>query len=132
MTTTYDVTVFREDDLWVADIPQLTAATDMLQFADLDVEVRDLVSGLTDVDPRSFDLRWRFLAGGDDITDAVVELGQLDSTIRSMTERRDAVRREIIRRMGAAGVSQRAIGDVLGLSHQRVHQLAAADRSMPG
>jgi hypothetical protein len=41
-----------------------------------------------------------------------------------MTTRRDALRREIIRRMSAAGLSQRTIGDVLGLSHQRVNQLA--------
>lgn len=62
--TTYDVIVFREDELWVADIVDL-GATDML-------------------------------------------------------------RREIIRRMSAVGLSQRAIGDVLELSHQRVNQLANA------
>ena len=40
---TYDVTVTREDNLWVADIVELTAATDVVRFADLDVEVRDLI-----------------------------------------------------------------------------------------
>jgi len=122
---TYAVTVFREDDLWVADVPELIAATDMFRFADLDVEVRDLVSGLTDADPDSFDLSWRYVAGADDVTELIVELSQVEHTVHSMTSRRDAVRREIIHRMSAAGLSQRAIGDVLGLSHQRVHQLAA-------
>jgi hypothetical protein len=42
---TYDVNVFREDELWVADIPELVAATDMFHFADLDIEVRDLRTG---------------------------------------------------------------------------------------
>jgi hypothetical protein len=48
--TTYDVQVFREEELWVADIDDV-GATDMLQFADLDVEVRDYVSGMTDSTP---------------------------------------------------------------------------------
>jgi hypothetical protein len=124
--TTYDVTVVREDELWVADIPALTAATDMFRFADLDVEVRDLVAGLTDADPESFDLRWHHRAGDDDVTDVIEELGQVQFAITNMTTRRDALRREVIRRMSAAGLSQRAIGDVLGLSHQRVNQLANA------
>lgn len=122
--TTYDVTVFREDELWVADIPELPAATDMLRFADLDIEVRDLISGLTDTDPESFDLRWHYRAGDDDVTDLIEELGQVEGAIANMTTRRDAVRRELIRRMAVAGLSQRTIGDVLGLSHQRVNQLA--------
>lgn len=122
--TTYDVNVFREDELWVADVVGLTAATDMFRFADLDVEVRDLISGLTDVDPDAFDLRWHYLAGEDDVTEPVEELGQIQSAIAAMTARRDAVRRELIRRMSAAGLSQRTIGDVLELSHQRVNQLA--------
>lgn len=125
MTPAYEITVFREDDLWVADIPQLTAATDMFRFADLDVEVRDLIAGLTDAEPHSFDLSWRYVAGADDVTDLIVELGEVEHTAARATSRRDTLRREIIARMSAAGVSQRAIGDVLGLSHQRVHQLAA-------
>ncbi len=55
---TYEVTVTRADDLWIADIAGLTAATEVQQFADLAVEVRDLVAGLTDSDPDDFDLRW--------------------------------------------------------------------------
>jgi hypothetical protein len=124
--TTYDVTVYREDDLWVADIPDLVAATDMFRFADLDVEVRDLVSGLTDVDPGSIDLRWRYRAGDDDVTELIEGLFEVELDIQHGTARRDALRQEIISRMSAAGLSQRVIGDVLGLSHQRVHQLAKA------
>ncbi|MGH3899674.1 MAG: hypothetical protein ACRDTA_15810 [Pseudonocardiaceae bacterium] len=62
---TYDVTVSRKGDLWVADIAGMAAATNVLRFGDLDVEV-----------------------------------------------------------LSAAKLFQHVIADVLGLSHQRVHQLA--------
>jgi predicted XRE-type DNA-binding protein len=124
-TTRYDVRVYREDELWVADVGDL-GVTDMLCFADLDVEVRDYVSGMTDVEPQSFDLMWHYRAGDDDITDLIQGLAEVEIDIEHTTARRDALRQEIIGRMSAAGLSQRAIGDVLGLSHQRVHQLARA------
>lgn len=123
--TSYDVQVFREEELWVADIEDV-GATDMLRFSDLDVEVRDYISGMTDADPESFDLCWHYRAGGDDVTELVEELGQVELALTHSTSRRDALRRELIARMSAGGLSQRAIGDVLGLSHQRVHQLANA------
>lgn len=128
--TAYEVQVYREEELWVADIGDL-GATDMLRFADLDVEVRDYVSGMTDVEPDSFDLRWRYRAGDDDVTDLIEGLAEVEIAIQHDTTRRDALRQEIISRMSAAGLSQRAIGDVLGLSHQRVHQLARAAGPSP-
>ena len=123
--TEYEVKVYREDELWVADIGDL-GATDMLRFADLDLEVRDYVSGMTDVEPDSFDLRWRYKAGNDDVTDLIEGLFEVELDVQHGSARRNALRQEIIRRMSAAGLSQRAIGDVLGLSHQRVHQPARA------
>ncbi len=123
---TYDVMVSREDELWVADIAGMTAATDVLRFGDLDVEVRDLIAGLTDTEPGEFEIRWHHRAGDDDVTTLIVELAEVEAAAEGATARRDAVRLEIIRRLSAAGLSQRVIADVLGLSHQRVNQLANA------
>ncbi|MGH3719914.1 MAG: MerR [Pseudonocardiaceae bacterium] len=124
--TTYDVTVSREDELWVADIAGMTAATDVLRFADLDIEVRDLIAGLTGADPDGFEIRWHHQAGDDDVSALISELTEVEAAAETAIARRDAVRLEIIRRFSAAGLSQRVIADVLGLSHQRVHQLANA------
>jgi predicted XRE-type DNA-binding protein len=123
--TTYDVIVFREDELWVADIVDL-GVTDMLHFSEREEQVRDYVSGMTDVEPDSFDLRWRYRAGQDEVTEAINELCLVEAALADFTARHDALRRQIIAQMSAAGLSQRAIGDVLGLSHQRVNQLAKA------
>jgi len=128
--TSYDVTVTRDSGLWVADIagmpPRMVGVTDVERFSDLDVEVRDLIAGLTDTDPDSFDLTWRYVIDGRDITREVEMLARSEVAYRHAGAERDTARREVIRAMADAQLSQGVIGDVLGLSHQRVHQLLKA------
>ena len=127
--TIYAVTVIREDGLWVADIHAEglgPAATQTDRFADLDTEVRDLIAGLTDTDPASFALAWRYVFGDQDVTNLIIDLTGSEHAYAEAAAARDAARREVIRVLLDARLSQSAIGDVLGLSHQRVHQLAKA------
>ena len=62
---TYEVTVTRDENLWAVVVdglpPGLIGATDVERFEDLDTEVRDLIAGLTDTEPDSFDLTWRYI-----------------------------------------------------------------------
>jgi DNA-directed RNA polymerase specialized sigma24 family protein len=128
--TTYDVTVTRDGGLWAAVIsglpPRMVGATDVERFADLDVEVRDLIAGLTDTDPDSFGLRWRYLTDGQDVTSLLETLFASELAYAQAVAARDAARREVIVALADTHLSQSAIGDVLGLSHQRVHQLIKA------
>lgn len=128
--TAYDVIVTREDNLWVADIVGLTAATDVEHFASLDVEVRDLIAGLTDTEPDDFAINWRYEVNGRDVTDRFHRFLAVEAELRAQTrraqelqERRDAERLALLRDLAEAGLSQRAIGDAVALSHQRVHQI---------
>lgn len=128
--TTYDVRIRREDGVWFADVDGLPAhlvgATDVPRFADRDVEVRDLVAGLTDTAPDEFELRWRIDFGHVDVTGLIVEFEVVEHDLDVLEARRDELRRELIRVGLAAKLPQSAIADVLGLSQQRVHQLASA------
>jgi predicted XRE-type DNA-binding protein len=128
--TTYRVMVTRQDGAWFADVgglpPNLVAATDVPRFADLDVEVRDLVAGLLDVDPESFELEWAYLFGDADMTKTVADLDEVVSALQEMEARRDTLRADLIRAGRAAGLSQAAIADVVGVSQQRVAQLSRA------
>ncbi|MGH3797148.1 MAG: MerR [Pseudonocardiaceae bacterium] len=128
--TAYDVTVTREDNLWVADIAGLAAATDAENFADLDVEVPDLIAGLTDTDPEDFAINWRYEVNGRDVTDQFRRFLTVETELREQQQReaelkaaRDVERLALLRDLAAAGLSQRAIGDAVALSHQRVNQL---------
>jgi hypothetical protein len=128
--TSYDVMVTREDDLWVAVIKHV-GATDVEHFGDLDVEVRDYIAGMTDADADDLALRWRYEINGRDITDALTRFMAAERELPEVMEKeaaakaaeRDALRLEAINAVRSAGLSQRIAADVVGLSHQRVHQL---------
>lgn len=123
----YDVTVTREDNLWVADIHDDDlgpAATDTENFSDLDDEVRDLIAGLTDGDPDSFDIRWRYEINGKDVTEQLSRLFAIERDLRQAQLKRDRAREEALVALTSAGLSQRATAGVVGISHQRVNQLA--------
>ena len=61
----YVVMVTREDNMWVAVVEHV-GATDAEHFADLDVEVRDYIAGMTDTDADDFVLHWRYEVNGHD------------------------------------------------------------------
>jgi len=126
---TYQVEVTREDGLWVADIwgPELgPAATDTVHFADLETEVRDLIAGLTDTGPGEFGLTWRYSIGGADMTSTIRRLLEAEAGLQRATQAHEEARRKALSDLAGTGLSQSAIGDVLGVSHQRVHQLLKA------
>jgi len=77
--------------------------------------------GLTDAEPDSFDLSWRVLFGEEDVTELIKQPARLDHDIAE--RERDGVHRDAIARGTRAGLSQAVIGDVLGISQQRVGQL---------
>jgi hypothetical protein len=129
MMTSYDVTVTRDDNLWVALVDGV-GATDVEHFSDLDVEVRDYVAGMTDAEPDDFGIHWRYEVNGRDVTDALSRFMAAERELREVMEaeaakaiERDAARLNAINAVRSAGLSQRVAADVVGLSHQRVHQL---------
>jgi DNA-directed RNA polymerase specialized sigma24 family protein len=127
--SSYQVAVTREDGLWVADIwaPEFgPAATDTVHFADLEAEVRDLIAGLTDSEPDAFELTWRYNIGGADMTETISRLLKAEAGLQKATQAHEEARRAALQVLAGSGLSQAAIGDVLGVSHQRVHQLLKA------
>jgi DNA-directed RNA polymerase specialized sigma24 family protein len=127
--SSYQVEVTREDGLWVADIwaPELgPAATDTAHFADLEAEVRDLLAGLTDSEPGHVELTWRYNIGGADVTETISRLLKAEVKLQKAARAHEEARRAALAELAGTGLSQAAIGDVLGVSHQRVHQLLKA------
>lgn len=127
---TYTVTVSREDDLWVAVITGV-GATDTPRFEDLETEVLDYIAGMTDTDPEDLTLQWRYLVGDRDVSNVVCTWLNAARALRRLQETaavHDQERLNLVREL-AGPLSQRTLADMLGVSHQRVNQLAKEARA---
>ena len=118
----------REGNWWVAIINGITgAATETTRLDQLEIEVRDLIAGLLDIDDDAFELSWDFSSvigkKGQDAWDAfVVERAELEELKRKF----DADRLTTLRALKDAGISTRESAALVEISHQRVHQLINA------
>lgn len=125
--TTYTVTVTREDNLWTAVVDGLprgvVGAMDYENFGDVADEVPELIADLTDADPAAFTIDWRYVVNGKDVTEVLVSFLDHTQTLRQAQAEQDRARKEALAAMADAGLSQRAMADVVGVSHQRVNQL---------
>lgn len=131
--TSYSVRVAREGKWWVAVVDGLLGgATEATRLTDLDVEVRDLIAGLTDTDEAEIDLSWN-------LTDVLGVEGQAiwdtyrRERIELETHRRrfESGRLAALRALHDAGVSVRDTAALVDLSHQRVAQLLGARARSP-
>lgn len=127
--TSYDVTVTREEDLWVALVHGLPAnvagAFDGEHLAELVADAPEVVAGLTDADPGQIDLRWRFEVNGRDVTESLGRFLTLQHDLSDRIAQRDEARARAVQELTEAGLSRRATGDAVGLSGGRIQQLVS-------
>ena len=127
MNQQFTVAVSREGSWWVGNVREVPGgATEVRHLADLEIEVRDLLSGLLDIGEDEFDLYW-------DLSAILGSEGQ--ATWQSYQQERDDIaarqkklaadRVATLTLMREAGVSLRDSATLTGLSHQRVAQLLA-------
>jgi hypothetical protein len=134
----YRVTIYREDNVWVAEVDDVALSahlptpgvahnniTDAVRFEDLWTEVPDFIASMTDSEPADFDVDFHILSPdkGQDVTEAVLAVLDAEQRLRALTESRDSLRIAVIARLREVGLANRVIGDMLGLSHQRIAQL---------
>ena len=133
MTTTYHVRVTREGRFWVGVVDGLPGgATETRMLADLEAEVRDLISGLTDTDPGSFDLDLDLTRALDRRASAAVKsvhgwCGKLRTAEREYSD----AQRLAAHRLTESGVSVRDAAALLGVSPGRVSRLSTDRHDNP-
>lgn len=124
----YDVQVNREGRWWIVAVPAVGSVTQARRFAEVEAMVRELIEVTTgDVDVV---LRVSVEQVGG------VEVGERLAQIRR--EREEAVRlerkasvevRALAQDLVAQEIPLRDVGAVLGISHQRAHQLVSSPAS---
>ena len=129
--TSYTVTVSREPPWWVAVIAGLPGgATEARRLDHLEVEVRDLIAGLTDSSEDAFDLDWEY-ALPPELAWPVREF--VEARARRQAAERDyaAAQEQAVDALTAAQVSVRDAAELLGLSYQRVAQIRPHHQAAP-
>lgn len=123
----FDVIVSRDGKWWVFDIPALGAAGQALKLSDVEFEAHDVVATWLNVDPKtvtvtvSVDGKAIAAARG-----AWEEAERVDEIAREKQEQAAAMRRQVIRELRDKNYSATDVGDLLGISRQRVYQLEKA------
>jgi hypothetical protein len=124
----YDVEVSREAGYWVAVVHGVRGgATESRRLSALDSEVRDLLSGLLDIDADSLGLTWNYEpALGPAASKRVTEYGVARDDLGQAQEAYDRAQRLAVDELRTADVSLRDSATLLGMSFQRVQQLVHA------
>lgn len=121
---TYEATVTRDGKWWMISIPSI-GLTQSRRLASADQMAADLVAVTLDIDVDDVEIELRFEQVGavNDISRSLREIraereqaSLLEQTARKRTS-------ELARQLAREDVPVRDIGTILGVSHQRAHQL---------
>ncbi|WP_345761298.1 hypothetical protein [Diaminobutyricibacter sp. McL0608] len=124
----YDVTVTREGKWWMVAIPEIGGLTQARRLSEAAQMASDYVAATLDRGADTFALDVRVEAVGD-----VKGIQEVLAMIRTDRERAAALEKEaaeaaqkLAKDLASQGVPLRDVGSILGISHQRAHQLMSA------
>lgn len=123
----YHVKVTREKPFWVAEVEGLPGgATETRALADIDGEVRDLISGLADVDEEEISLTWDYShAFPEGVATALTEMLQAREALVQTRSAYERLQHDAVVGIREQGISVRDAAVLVQLSHQRVAQIAS-------
>lgn len=118
---TYEVTAERSGKYWAVEVAGV-GPTQGRTLAEVETMARDLIAIHKDVEPDSFDvdITVTMPAG---TTAKLEEAQRLRDEAAAAQNRAAGLAREAAAELHASGMTMRDIGHVLGVSHQRAHQL---------
>lgn len=122
---TYHATATRDGKFWLVHVPEVDRYTQARSLREVDVMAHDLIAIMTDEDPAEFNV----LVEAKVPAPASRLLEQAHHQRRIAEEASAAAstaHRAAARVLADGGMTVRDIGYVLGVSHQRVHQLLHA------
>ena len=122
----YKATVIREDRWWMVRIPEIGGLTQARRLSEAKSMARSLIAITLDVPADSFDVDVEVEKVG------TVKVAERTAQLRAFRETAARLDREVqthaeslARDLASEGIPLRDIGDILGISYQRAHQLLA-------
>ena len=120
--TRYTAQVSREGRWWVAEVRELSAATQARGLGDLRVRVADMIATTIGCEPEDLDVDLQLTLPAEVSADLERAHALREQAASAQHESAVAVR-SAAGRLRANGVTVRDIGAALGVSYQRAHQL---------
>jgi hypothetical protein len=125
--STYQVEVTREGRWWMISVPEIDGLTQARRLADVEQMASELIAVTRDVRLSEVAVEVSFGAiDGIDVASFVKAINSEKAEAARLEEDAAAKTRTLVKELVAHDVPLRDIGAMLGLSFQRVHQLAAA------
>ncbi len=122
----YKATVIREDRWWMVRIPEIGGLTQARRLSEAKSMARSLIAITLDVPADSFDVDVEVEKVG------TVKVAERTAQLRATRETAARLDREVqtdaeslARDLASEGIPLRDIGDILGISYQRAHQIIA-------
>lgn len=107
---------------WEITIPEINEITQAKRLSQVEETVRSLVHLMAGVYPDVVHVEVRM---PDDLHEEVARARQLREKAEAEARESAALSRDAARRLAAEGLPVRDIGEILGISYQRAHQLIA-------
>ncbi|MHA6629053.1 hypothetical protein ACU61A_26760 [Pseudonocardia sichuanensis] len=123
--STYTAHVTRSGRYWHIHIPEIDRVTQARNVGEIDVMARDLIAVMLDIEPDSFtvDVQVTMPASVREHLDRAEQLRAEELRLRS--EAAAEVRAAALE-LKESGIPLRDLGKLLGVSHQRAHQLVSS------
>jgi DNA-directed RNA polymerase specialized sigma24 family protein len=125
---TYKATVERDGRFWLVRVEGV-GATQARHLRELDAMARDLVAVMTDLDADEVEVEYDFRLPGS-VQDHLERAEQLRQESARANSASAAELRAAVRELADEGLTVRDIGQVLGMSYQRAHQLLSDEEPL--
>lgn len=123
----YRVDVERDGRFWLLRVPDV-GVTQARHLREVEVMARDLITVMTDRDPSGFDIDVH-IAVPAATRRHLLRAEKLRDQARDSQSKAAAELRAAAQELAKSGMPLRDIGQLLGVSYQRAHQLVSSDLS---
>lgn len=124
---TVDYTVTRDGKWWMISIPSLDGLTQARRLSEIDDMARDYVAVAQDIPYSQAEVACTaIMVDGVDVLARSREIEELHNEAQRLEDLSTQQRAELAKELVQEAVPLRDVGEVIGVSYQRVHQLVGA------
>jgi len=125
---TFKVQVLRESPYWVAVVDGVPGgAAEARSLSSLEVEVRDLLAGLLDMDEGSLSLEWDYSKGLGGSAELLADYEAARKALEKAKRDYESAQGSVVHELRKQGLSVRDSANLVHVSHQRISQLTRSN-----